>query len=475
MTRRLLVSYLTVTLLVLVGLGVSLEVVYTARERERVEADTARDANVLATIYEDALEGDAELETRPAEEYRARTGSTVVVVGRDGISRVHTDDGTGRDLSASPGIDVALTGATTTGRVDAPAGGAGRLFVAVPVASGGRVLGAVRIDLDTDQLDARIRRSRYLLVGLAAAVLALVALIGWVIARSVTRPIRQLNAAAARYAAGDLTVDPGPTGGPPEIRALGETMSTMARRLDEQVRTQRRFVADASHQLRTPLTSLRLRLENLQSRLPAEPAGEVDVAIDETTRLAALVTSLLQLTSADERRQHGSADLAALTLARVETWSVLAESTGVALVADVAPGARPVRAEPSGVEQILDNLLENALNAAPAGTAVTVRVRFEAGRTELVVSDQGPGLTDEEKQLATQRFWRASEASEGSGLGLAIVESLAGAFGATLSLDDAPGGGLVVTVGFLAADPVADAGADPGADTPADTRADAGR
>jgi signal transduction histidine kinase len=460
MTRRLLVSYLTVTLLVLVGLGVSLEVVYTARERERVEADTAHDANVLATLYEDALEGEAELEARPAEEYRARTGSTVVVVGRDGISRVDTDDETGRDLSASPGIDVALTGETATGRVDAPADGAGRLFVAVPVASGGRVLGAVRIDLDTDQLDARIRRSRYLLVGLAAAVLALVALIGWAIARSVTRPIRQLNAAAARYAAGDLTVDPGPTGGPPEIRTLGDTMSTMARRLDELVRTQRRFVADASHQLRTPLTSLRLRLENLQSRLPAGPAGEVDVAIDETTRLAALVTSLLQLTSADERRQHGSADLAALTRARVDTWSVLAESTGVQLVADVAPGLGPVRAEASGVEQILDNLLENALNASPPGTTVTVRVRLEDGRTELLVSDEGPGLTDEEKQLAPQRFWRASEASEGSGLGLAIVESLAAACGATLTLADAPGTGLAVTVGFLPAEADADAVAD---------------
>jgi signal transduction histidine kinase len=134
-----------------------------------------------------------------------------------------------------------------------------------------------------------------------------------------------------------------------------------------------------------------------------------------------------------------------------------------------------VRAEASGVEQVLDNLLENALNVSPAGTTVTVRVRLEAGRIALVVSDQGPGLTDEEKQLATQRFWRASEASEGSGLGLAIVESLAVAFGATLSLDDAPGGGLAVTVGFLPADAVADAAADTGADVRADTRADAGR
>ena len=110
--------------------------------------------------------------------------------------------------------------------------------------------------------------------------------IGWAIARSVTRPLRTLDAAAARFATGDLApVEPDPSA-PPEIAVLGDTMNTMARRLDQLLSEQREFVADASHQLRTPLTALRLRLENLQSAAAtAEDEDALGAAIEETNRL----------------------------------------------------------------------------------------------------------------------------------------------------------------------------------------------
>jgi signal transduction histidine kinase len=234
------------------------------------------------------------------------------------------------------------------------------------------------------------------------------------------------------------------------VRALADTMTTMARRLDELLRTQRRFVADASHQLRTPLTALRLRLENLQTELPTHSSAELEAAIDETTRLATLVTNLLQLARADERRSVGVVDLSGLTADRIDTWTAVAEAAGVHLVTEQADHPAMVEAVPGSVEQILDNLLDNAVNASPRGGTVTVTVAPALGKYALSVVDEGPGLSDEDKSSAMQRFWRGTRATPGTGLGLAIVDALASASGATVELGDAAGGGLAVTVTFAA-------------------------
>ncbi len=306
--------------------------------------------------------------------------------------------------------------------------------------------------LDTGDVNARIRKFWLALVAIAAVILIAVALVGWALARSVTRPLRQLAATASRFARGDLTVGPETSTGPPEVRALADTMSAMARRLDELLRSQRTFVADASHQLRTPLTALRLRLENLQSRLPAEPSAELDAAIDETTRLGTLVNNLLHLARADEQQSQGIADLARLTRDRIDTWTAVADTNDVTLIADVPDDRLLVEAAPGAIEQILDNLLDNALTASPPHSTVTTRITSTATTHDLTVIDEGAGLSDEEKSLATQRFWRGNTSSPGTGLGLAIVDSLATASGATVHLADAPGSGLTVTVTFRAAD-----------------------
>jgi len=450
MTRRVLLGYLIITVVVLVLLEVPLAIFYAQRERERTIADLERDVSVIATLYEDALELGGPLDPRPAEEYRSRTGVRVVVVDNDGISQVDTDQSADRDFSTRPEIDQALTGSRATGIRPSETLGTDLVYVAAPIASGGTVHGALRATVDIGDVTARIQRFWLALVAIAAVVLATVAVAGWGIARSVTRPIRQLNESAVRFASGDLTTSDEPSSGPPEVRALADTMSTMARRLDELLRTQRMFVADASHQLRTPLTALRLRLENLQSTLPTASAAELDAAVDETDRLASLVGDLLQLARAEEQPAPDTADLARLTADRVDTWTAAAEAQGVTLVAAGSPATASVTAVPGAIEQILDNLLDNAVNATPGGT-VTVSVVAAPGTTAVTVADDGPGLSDADKQEATGRFWRGTSATPGTGLGLAIVEALASASGASVELSDGPNGGLAVTVTFRTA------------------------
>jgi signal transduction histidine kinase len=454
-TKRLLLSYLTITLIVLLMLQVPLGIFYAQRERERVASDVEHDANVIATLYEDDLEDGNALDPTPAEIYQSRTGARVVVVDDAGISQVDTAAAVERDFSTRPEIAAALEGIGTSGTRSSETLGTDLLYVAVPVASGGTVHGAVRITLDTGDVTQRIRSFWLALVVVAAVVLSAVAAIGWVIARSVTRPVRELTATASRFASGDLSVRPSVPTGPPEIRELDDSMTTMARRLDAVLTTQRAFVADASHQLRTPLTALRLRLENLQSRLSAgsdqhDPPldREVERAIDETHRLTELVTNLLQLARADEGPATESSDLRALVRDRVDTWTAVADEREVRIAGPDDRNAGPlmVRAVPGAVEQILDNILDNAVRASPSGSVVTVAIDEKDHTVALSILDHGPGLSDADKAEATRRFWRGDTTTPGTGLGLAIVDALAVASGGSVALCDTEGGGLTVTV-----------------------------
>ena len=452
MTKRLLLSYLTITLIVLLLLEIPLGLFYSQREQERLEADVEHDANVIATLYEDDLEAGLPLDPTAADIYADRTGARVVVVDNDGISQVDTAADVPRDFSTRPEMAAALDGERTAGTRSSETLGTDLLFVAVPVASGGTVHGALRVTLDTSDVSARIRSFWFALVGVAAVVLLAVAVIGWVIARSVTRPLRELTDTASRFASGDLTVTPSVVAGPPEIRALDDTMTTMALQLDGLLSSQRAFVADASHQLRTPLTALRLRLENLQSHLAADdhPAGideEVERAIDETGRLTELVANLLQLARADDQPATATEDLRSLAHDRVDTWTAVAEERGVTLVGPGGDGAAViVRTVPGAIEQILDNVLDNALLVSPRGATVSVVLDVSAVSATVSIVDHGPGLSDDDKRDAMRRFWRGDTSRPGTGLGLAIVDALATASGGSATLSDTAGGGLTVAV-----------------------------
>jgi len=451
-TRRLLLGYLIAVVVVLLVLEIPLAIFYQQRETGRLAMDVERDATVLASYYEEPLEQGTPPNPAPADTYAKRTGVRVVVVDKDGTSLIDTAGPAGRDFSTRPEIKTALSGARADGTRHSSTLNADLLYVAVPVASGSSVNGAVRLTLDTQDVSALVHSYWLDLIAVAAVVLIAMAGIGWAIARSVTRPLRRLEADAARFATGDLTTtDPDP-GAPPEIAVLGATMNTMAQRLERLLAEHREFVADASHQLRTPLTALRLRLENLQSASGApDDAEDLTAAIDETNRLAGLVGDLLQFARAEETAVPEAVDLVRLAADRVDTWSAVADVADVALDFAAPTGRVFVSAVPGGVEQILDNLIDNAISAAPPGTHVSVTV--VRGRTDhrFTIADEGPGLSDDLKARALDRFWRSDHSEPGTGLGLPIANTLARASGGSLVLRDSAAGGLAATVTLPAA------------------------
>lgn len=455
MSRRLLASYLTLAAIVLLALEIPLAISFARNERRDLTTKVERDAVALASVSEDSLEkgtATAAIE-RFASSYSKETGGRVVIVTATGQLVIDTDEPNAapRSFESRPEIQQALAGNVATGTRHSNTLDADILYVAVPVASGGVVHGAVRITYPTAEVDARVRRSWLILAAIAVVVLGVVALIGWRFARATAEPLARLERAAGAAGAGDLSVR-APVEGPPEVRSLATRFNGMVARLSELVGAQEAFVADASHQLRTPLAALRLRLENLEPHVGEVGHAGLEGAVAELDRLSRLVDGLLVLARSDaDARSAQNVDVAAIADERVDLWSALAEEHGVHVVARCQRPATAM-ATPGRLEQVLDNLIENALAVSPRGTTISLVVGPNGAGVDVRVIDEGPGMTAEERARAFDRFWRSERATtDGTGLGLAIVRRLVESDGGTIELREAPSGGLDVAVHLPAA------------------------
>ena len=449
MTRRLLLTYLTITAFTLIVVVVPLGLTFASRERTQLRFDVERDAQAVASLVEDDLENGREPDLQSVFDRYDVSGARILVVDQDGRSVADSErSDLGRDYATRPEIAAALDGERAVGSRRSETLGTNLVYVAIPVASDGTVHGAVRITLPSKTVDQRVRDTWLRLGALCLVVLVTVGGVGLILARSVTRPVRKVEEAARQLADGDLDARAGDVGGPPEVAALAQQFDATAERLAHLVEVQRRFVGDASHQLRTPLTALRLRLETMHPTSEDQP--RVDAALAETDRLSRLVQSLLVIARADAAEpQLADVDLTAIAAERRDSWADVATRSHVTLALQ-APPSQCVRAVDGGVEQILDNVLANALEVAPAGSTITIEVQASGSGGTLTVTDEGPGMTAEERAHATARFWRPpGSTSPGSGLGLAIVDQLVLAGGGTLALEEAPSGtGLRVVARF---------------------------
>ena len=439
MTRRLLASYLTITVLVLAVLVLPLGFTFANHESDVLLAGIERDAHAVAASVEENLEAGTAPQIDALLKQYATDGGRIVVVDTRGSSVADSDaiGGAPRDFSTRPEIQAALGGRRSSGIRWSDTLHRKLMYVAIPAASAGVIHGAVRITYPTTELDRRVRQYWLRLAALSGAVLATVGVVGFLLARGVTRPVRGLEQVAVQLSSGDLTTRAAATSGAPELRRLGRTVNAMADRLQQLMAAQRSFIADAAHQLRTPLTALRLRLETLEPHLPADQRSRLDAAVGETVRLGRLVDALLVLARADSGAVESvPVDPVAVATERAEAWAPAAAERDVRVELRTRPCPR-VLAVPGSLEQILDNLLSNAIAATPGGASVTLQVMPSTPHwVELRITDQGAGLTEEDRAHAFERFWRAPNTPSGTGfgLGLAIARQLAETAGGTLTL-----------------------------------------
>jgi signal transduction histidine kinase len=273
------------------------------------------------------------------------------------------------------------------------------------------------------------------------AVGAALRLTGWVL-----RPVRVLDATTHDIATGRLKSRVAVAGGPPELRRLARSFNEMADHVEDVLEQQRAFVADASHQLRNPLAALLLRIELLALELP-EDNEEIASVRTEGKRLAEVLDDLLGLALAEHAEADPRVtDIGALAAERVAAWSAAAAAKGVRLVGDCPPTT--AWADPLALSSALDAVIDNAVKFTPEDGRVEVAVAAGGAMSTVVVTDTGPGLTDEELARVGDRFWRSGRHQnvKGSGLGLSISRTLLAAGGSGIVYEHHEPHGLKVTV-----------------------------
>jgi two-component system, OmpR family, sensor kinase len=449
---RLLAAFAYVLVLVIVALEVPLILNVSRRVDAEVKAEAAAGAQlVAATAAAELGSGDERDLQRIAERAAEESGGRLLVVDRQG--RVVADSaGQTGNYGDRPEIQAALDGGVSQGRRFSDTLGESLLFTAVPVVVDGDIGGAVRVTQSVDAIDRRVRRDVLGLIGIGLIALVLGLAFAWFLAGTLARPLQRLAATARRVEAGDLGARAEPEGST-ENREVAHAFNDMTERLEQVLVAQREFVANASHQLRTPLTGLRLRLEAASLKARPELAEELDAAEREIERLARLLTALLTLAREGDRPPARQAISAAEELERArERWDERAVLGGHRLELDCRdPGLAAVSDEDLAI--VLDNLVENALVYSPDGGTVTLECGRERDEVVVAVTDEGPGLRPGEEEQVFERFARGSggQATPGTGLGLAIVATLARRWGGSARISNMASGGARAEVRFPAA------------------------
>ncbi len=458
MGLRVRVVVVMLSLLAIAALAVPLALSLADRRTATLAAERGRQ---LAALADSAATPDAPLD-RLVERYHQVYGEGVLVVDADGETQA------ARGLRMS---DPGVSSAAGLALVNAPAPLRSRILpwddrprpAATGVRHDGELVGAVIVAVDTTVAAHDIGQG-WLWIALGCFCLLLVAvLVARGFTRWVLRPLTGLERAVAEMTEG-VAGPPADLAGPPELRHFTSTFNTMAQVVRASLDRQRRLVADASHQLRNPLAAVRLRADSLDDWVSDAGRATYQSMTAELDRLEHLLQQLLRLARAEQvagSRKVGLSgtvdeptDLADVVEERIAFWQPVADRRNQSLRYRFEDSTLAVQLARHDVEQLLDVALDNALRYA--GDDVTVTVTMTANvaggvsgvrnddMVDLVVSDNGPGLPEEDLSRATTRFWRGRDDRTGTGLGLAIAAEVTAGHGGAILVERASEGGLAV-------------------------------
>jgi signal transduction histidine kinase len=377
----------------LVALGIPLTINLQRRATAELETQALIQAQGIAALIEERDLGDPERLDQIADETAPLVRGRVLVVDADGVLLADSSGpaslGALYSTPGRPEIEAALDGVPTSDIRDSADLGHDIMATAVPIQEAGVVLGAVRITKDVQQVNDHVRNITLGLAVVGLAGLGAGLLLAFGLAGSLSRPLSRLADSAKRLGAGDLTTRAGSIRGAREIEDLGRSFDEMAGRLERSAQAQREFVANASHQLRTPLTAMKLRLEGAiaESHEP-EVRERLEAADREVDRLSEIVDRLLVMARQIEEGASSRVDVGEAVMRARARWDERARGLDSTLLSSGEGGT--ARADPTDLDQILDNLLDNAIAYAPG--EITIGSALADGAVVVAVQDRGPGI-----------------------------------------------------------------------------------
>lgn len=449
MRRRFVIAVVPLLLLLIAAVVVPAAMTSAERQTSALLSDRLLDASRFASITQDALSSDDLRLKAELDAYAELYGTRVWLIGRDG-EHLHTAGSGAEDgppEEALPMIAPAMAGSHPTSERTLSPFGPETMTLVTPVGHDSQVSAALVLEFPTATARQQVLRG-WSVIAVAAAVpaLALFAAI-WPIANWVLRPLRNLQRSINKIRGGELDVLVDTEAGPPELRDVARSFNSMSGTVRFTLERQQQFVADASHQLRNPLASMQIGLENLRPHFDGDPdsAEAHEEAVQTVERMDVLVDDLLEaslLTSGETPVRRCS-----IHQLPHAGWLAAAETYGGHLQVDLKPA--DVVEPTGGVETLVDELLGNAFRL---GRAAEVTIRGQADQQaavyRLAVDDDGQGLDPEELQLAGTRSWRSAkvQGTTGSGLGLNILRQGVSDVGGSFTLSSSPAGGLRVDI-----------------------------
>ena len=398
----------------------------------------------LAHLADASLELSSQLDTR------------IRILDTQGMVLVDSlQEGQGEDLRSDPLVAQALAGQYASSTNQAGRNLEAAMHLALPVLVEGELVGVVFLSQPLRDVTSVLRDLRTRWLQSTAIVLLLSGAVGLLLSRAIARPLRQLTAAAGAVARGQLDQQV-PVRSRDELGRLSQTFNEMTARLRAARQMQVDFVANVSHELRTPLTAVKGLVETLRDGAVDDPQVRdrfLETVEDETDRLIRLVNDLLLLTRADSQAlnlQREAVDLARLVRATAGRLARQAEARDLVLQVEMSLDSPLVWADSDQIEQVLVNLLDNAIKYSRPGGTVTISVAGgQGGPSRVQIRDEGIGIPTEDLARIGERFYRADKARSrsegGSGLGLAIAQTLVEAHGGRLWLESEEERGTVVT------------------------------
>ncbi|WP_134665927.1 MULTISPECIES: HAMP domain-containing sensor histidine kinase [unclassified Amycolatopsis] len=457
MRVRLQGIVVTLVALLVFGLGIPLALSIASSLQQKLFLDRLTDTSRFASLAQrPLLDNELGLLEPKLRRYTEVYGVKVVVVNQDGEPVLSSVGGAVDRTAIRVPVNEALAARPPEAGPLLMPWASKPLVLAEPILIDGEVRGAVVTESATDHVRTQLLWQWLLLAACALVAFGLALLVALPVVRWTLRPVRRLDEATGALVASVVSgreAEPvGESGGPPELRQLGRSFDRMAASVSEALAAQRAFVADASHQLRNPLTALKIRLGNLDGQVTDEAAAaDLEAAQVDAKRLNQILDELLSMARAESAGgELVSEDLAEVIADRVADWSVVGAAREVSLESAVDVDGARVLVPPRGLEVVLDALLDNALKFSPSGTSVEVAASVAEDRVTVSVRDHGPGLREDELERAVDRFWRstAHQNVPGSGLGLAIVTEIVRHSGGEIQLSLPEGGGLRIAMDF---------------------------